>query len=508
MQSKITYSPRQELRSLASHVRLGRGWTKLWGIALLLFPGAMACPDALQAQTGQAEAYLNKNCCHWTQQQKLFALSEFWSEVRQNFIYIDRVGPERWDSLYQALIPQTLATKNDCDFTLLMQRFCGFLKDGHTELWVNTYYPFTTNYFSDGWALELELVDGKVVVAAVNKERATLVPLGTEVTEVDGLPIAQALEKKELECFASTPQVRSHQAARSLLEGTIYTPHALTFVTPSGKTVKVTLCNEYREEYSNMEMERVVKTRMPNFKLEWYPGDVAYLRIGTFMMKTGPEEVQEGLANAFPEMRQRAKKLIIDLRHNSGGNSNFACKVLSYFVPDSTVVDGKWRTRIHNAAYASWGANLQPKDTVGDEDARVQYENSVDVAKSPFKNSAHHFRADRPRLVVPTLILTDYATNSSCENFLVAADGQPHIKRMGEASSGSTGNPLMIQLLKGMDAKICTKEDVFPDGRVFVGVGIKPDYEVHQTLKDYLHGHDTVLGAALKHFGSKMKKVQ
>lgn len=468
----------------------------------------MTYPANLLAQTEKAEAYLNLNCNEWTQQQKMFALSEFWSEVRQNFIYIDRVGPERWDSLYQALIPQTLATKNDRDFILLMQRFCGFLKDGHTELWVNKYYPFTTSYFSDGWAIDLELVDGKVVVTAVNKARADQVPLGTEVTEVDGLPIARALEKKELECFASTPQVRSHQAARTLLEGTIYTPHAVTFVTPRGKTVKVTLCNEYRDEYSNMEMERVVKARMPNFELEWYPGDVAYLRIGTFMMKTGPEGVKEGLANVFPEMRQRARKLIIDLRHNSGGNSNFACEVLSHFVPDSTMVDGKWRTRIHNAAYASWGANLQPKDTVGDEDARIQYENSVDVAKSPFRNSTHHYRADRPRLVVPTLILMDYATNSSCENFLVAADGQPHIKRMGEASSGSTGNPLKIQLLKGMDAQICTKEDVFPDGRVFVGVGIKPDYEVHQTLKDYLRGHDTVLEAALKHFGSKMKKVQ
>jgi len=458
-----------------------------------------------QAQTDKAEAYLSKNLNSWTKEQKIYALSKFWMEAKYNFIYMDKIGHAQWDSLYQALIPQALATRNDMEFTTLMKRFCSFLKDGHTELWITKGFPFTTTYFSDGWSLELKMVDGKVIVCGVNEDKSNLIPLFSEVKEVDGMSIDEALEKKSQECFGSTKQVRLHQAARSLLSGSIYTPHNVTFITPKGKTYNVTLYNEYRREYKNMVIKSAPEKENKAFDLVWYPGDVAYLRIGTFMQKRG---VEEGLANNFPDMQKRAKKLIIDLRQNSGGNSSFAVNILSMFIPDSIISDGKWRTRVHNAAYASWGANLEPQDTIGNESLSDYYENYLNIAKTPYSSDMNKTNKEMPRLIVPTLILTDYATNSSCENFLVAADGQPHIKRMGEITSGSTGNPMKINLIEGLQCQICSKEDVFPDGRIFVGEGIKPDYEVHQTLQDYMKGYDTVLDAALKHFDSKMKKMK
>jgi len=45
--------------------------------------------------------------------------------------------------------------------------------------------------------------------------------------------------------------------------------------------------------------------------------------------------------------------------------------------------------------------------------------------------------------------------------------------------------------------RICTKRDRFANGDEFVGIGIKPDVEVHQTLEDFRAGRDAVLERAI-----------
>jgi hypothetical protein len=46
-------------------------------------------------------------------------------------------------------------------------------------------------------------------------------------------------------------------------------------------------------------------------------------------------------------------------------------------------------------------------------------------------------------------------------------------------------------------ARVCTKRETYPDGRIFVGVGVQPQYVVHPKLDDLRHGKDTVLSATL-----------
>lgn len=44
---------------------------------------------------------------------------------------------------------------------------------------------------------------------------------------------------------------------------------------------------------------------------------------------------------------------------------------------------------------------------------------------------------------------------------------------------------------------VCSKKDTYPDGREFVGYGIKPDIRVEKTLKDYMDNKDPVLEEAV-----------
>jgi C-terminal processing protease CtpA/Prc len=97
----------------------------------------------------------------------------------------------------------------------------------------------------------------------------------------------------------------------------------------------------------------------------------------------------------------------------------------------------------------------------------------------------------------PVRVLTSAATYSAAEDFAVAFDLMGGGAIVGETTGGSTGQPLQISLPGGGRARICTKADTYPDGRVWVGVGIEPGLKVSPTVAELRQGKDTVLEAAL-----------
>ena len=74
---------------------------------------------------------------------------------------------------------------------------------------------------------------------------------------------------------------------------------------------------------------------------------------------------------------------------------------------------------------------------------------------------------------------------------------------MGEKTYGSTGQPFVSDLPGGGFAIVCTKKDVFKDGREFVGYGIVPHITVKRTLQDYYDQRDAVLEKALEYLNEK-----
>ena len=96
-------------------------------------------------------------------------------------------------------------------------------------------------------------------------------------------------------------------------------------------------------------------------------------------------------------------------------------------------------------------------------------------------------------------------TASVAEDFLIYADNQKHMTKIGKNSFGSTGQPFVFELPGGGSARICTKKDTYPDGREFVGYGIKPDIIVKRTLNDYLTKKDPVMEKAIEHLKQKLK---
>lgn len=474
----------------------------------LLLPAAIGCGPAATVSAQPAfndgktpalnQARLPRP---YTTEEKLYALSKFWMEARRNFVYMDQFGTARWDSLYRSLLQPALQTRTDNEFLHLMSRFCAALKDGHTYLNIQSYRyePFSTNtYFSGGWGVETFCVGRHVYVTGIARAKRDTVPLASEIIAIDGKDIQECIAEEMAETFASTDEVRYASAAESLLCHERYASHVVRFRRPDGSTVDVTLRNEYLSEYKDMQWDRLpgvpCNWEHSRFALEWLRGDVAYLKVGSFM----GNDLLDLLEAEMPELQQRAKGVIIDLRNNGGGNSGISSRFISHFLPGDTLCDQEWSTRTYNAAYAAWGAQLQPSDTVGNPTYRKYYQNFLNQAMSEPKTFWKIFPADRTRVVVPTVILFNRFTASACENLLVMADDQPNITFIGQPTNGSTGQPYIVQLLPDLQCAICTKKNTYPGGRTFVGKGIQPDIYVPLELKDLTEKEDRVLQTAVR----------
>ena len=168
---------------------------------------------------------------------KVYGLSKFWQEVNYNFVYLNKVNRNAWDSSYKVLIKQVQQTTNDYDYYRLMMKFCAMLKDGHTNIWYPGYIGnlLLTKMFGEYW-FGLQAVDGKAIVTSTLKTKINEIPLGSEVTEVNGLPVAQYL-KDSVEPYisSSTDYVLHDWAVANMLQGLPGQQYHIKIKQPSGK---------------------------------------------------------------------------------------------------------------------------------------------------------------------------------------------------------------------------------------------------------------------------------
>ncbi|MBF8963559.1 peptidase S41 [Pontibacter sp. FD36] len=428
---------------------------------------------------------------------KVYGLSKFWQEANYNFVYLDKVDRTKWDNAYREAITKVQNTNNDYEYYRELQKFCALLNDGHT----NIYFPKSvdTLLYNDmfgKYRIFLSNIDNKAIVTRTNLSIKDEVPVGSEIIEVNGQPTAEYLKQHVLPYISSsTDYVLMDWAVSNMLKGLKGEKYDITYRTPKGKVRALTLTHAKtaeKEVFPSVEKRELLT-------LKWYRDQTAYLALNGFH----DPKINELFLEKLPELR-KAKALIIDLRSNGGGSTSIGREILDYLSPDTLLFGSKNSTRQHLASFKAWGAFTAPKDTVNNAWAvkslnafqdRLMHEFDYSPAQNKVKQSE--------KVIVPTAILIGHNTASAAEDFLIYADNQKHMTKIGENSFGSTGQPFMFELPGGGGARICTKKDTYPDGREFVGYGVKPDIEVKRTLQDYIQKKDPVLERALKHLKSQ-----
>ncbi|WP_407323557.1 S41 family peptidase [Tenacibaculum maritimum] len=433
-------------------------------------------------------------------EEKIYGLSKFWSEVNYNFVYLNRIDKQRWDKHYQTLLSEVQTTENDYEYYRLLQKFCAELKDGHTNVWLpkNIRQLILNAEFGD-YRFYLKNIDGKAVISKINLSKKEEIPIGSEIIEINGMPTQKYLNIHVKPYIStSTSHILENTAVSELLKAPIGTTYLLKIKKPNQETITLRLSLKKTLEEKTYPPSK--KKAVVDFK--WLENQIAYLGLNDF----SDPKTSSIFIKKLPEIRQ-AKKLIIDLRNNFGGNTDIGTSVLKYLTYDNQLQSSKSSSRLHIPTFKAWGLiyNLKAKDTLqGSGENRKMIRQAYLTTQNsffhefPYATIENHLKKSE-RIVIPIAILIGNYTASVAEDFLIAANNQKHITTIGEPTYGSTGQPMLFNLLGGATARICTKKDTFPNGQEFVGFGIQPDIFVKKSYQDYLNNTDPVLQKAIQY---------
>ena len=459
-----------------------REFLSLMAVVALMLMGStpVLADDQPQAQLTQAE--------------KIYGFSLFWREVSYNFAHWETAGDLDWDQAYQDFLPAIMASENDFEYYRTMQRFCALLRDGHT----NVYLPEGLLEQHVGRVpLRMRELEHRAIVTNMDASLAEDIPVGSEVLEVDGKPVAEMVQEEIIPMIStSAPHIYWHMAIASwksagvgILFGEKGSTASLKIRRPDGEVMLVKVARDQYERDVEWA-EEVAKT--PLIESRMLEGGIAYVALNSF----SDEEIVEAFRKELPRLAS-AKGIIIDLRKNSGGSSLNARAIVGHFTGEP-FRGAAWRTPVNYGVYRAWGMYA---DSIKDlEEYREYYEGHVYHREE----ADEHEPAKGIRLAAPTIVLIGSQTASSAEDFLIMADELEQFTYLGEPTFGSTGQPLMMDLPGGGSARISTKRDFYPDGREFIGRGVQPDIEVKPTVEAFLNERDETLERAVAELQRKV----
>ena len=418
--------------------------------------------------------------------EKIYGLAEFWKEASYNFAHFDHVSDLDWNATFVEYVPKVLEAKSTKEYYRVLMRFAALLKDGHTGVYPPTEVTGIGHY--DKAPIAAKSIGHRAIIVNVEKRFADQIPLGSEIVAVDGVPTEDYLKTNVIPYVGASADHALWEAAvvgyspwgLGIAAGQPGTEVAFTIRTPDGQERSVRMVRDADKRAAAGQLEMVVpesNAPKPMIEHRWLEDSLFYVALNSFNDRAIADRFKQ---EVVPELA-KAKGVIIDIRTNGGGSTENGTAILDYFV-DQPLKGSAWRTREHVAAYKAWA-------TFGDQ-KYLPY-----LKGDAWHTGEHHeFKpSEGPKFLVPVVVLTSVYTGSAAEDFLIFVDGLDRFTTVGEPTFGSTGQPIQFQLPGGGRARICSKRDTYPDGRDFVGYGVKPQVPVERTPASLIGKEDPVL---------------
>ncbi|HEY7405014.1 MAG TPA: S41 family peptidase [Candidatus Angelobacter sp.] len=388
---------------------------------------------------------------------KLAGLARFWMEVKVNFPHFAEISELDWDKTYLEFIPRVRATKSTYEYYRVLQQMCAVLKDGHSDVFLP---KELAERMEATPPLRLDVIENRVFVTRVESKalESAGVTAGLEVLKIDGVPVREYADKNRRPYVASnSPQhVEVKVFSYGLMAGPRDKPVAVEFRAKDGEVFEKQIA---RTPYAD-------QTAYPAFEYRKIPGNIAYVAINSFASNDVQKEFEKHLA----EIRA-SDGLVIDVRENDGGSGVVAYNIIGYLVAKN-FAPPQWKSREYVATMRAWGTPggwYEPKPTEWAAQPNEYYQKPVVMLTGPRSLSA---------------------TDVFAEVFSQLKRG----KIVGEATGGSTGDPVAFALPGGGSARVSTSTEV--RGGI-VGKGVQPDVSAPRTVQDFLAGRDAALEAGL-----------
>lgn len=415
-------------------------------------------------------------------EEKLEALSSFWSEVRYNFAFYDQLAFD-WDSLYRAYIPLVLRCPNDFAYSELMSKFCGSLHDAHTNVFTPNYgYPF-----GDYYGFGAKFFEDTLRLVSVDSILSSIYPIGSKILKINGENIDDYMGKNIYPYVSSKfkPTQQELGASRLFAMSGYDNTLEIEYETPDGERRIGTPIRD-GEKFRHPTVGRTLERDHNDIRISWIDStNIAVLKVNTFY---GDDIIRD-----FDRMKDTlysADGIIFDIRENGGGSTDVAWHFLNHFIQDPYYLNFAWQTRVNDGVKKATGNFIEENSDY----FKMNAYRTVEADTIFIPDSIHRFQC-------PIVVLTSTFTFSAAEDFLIILYERPdRPKIIGQPSFGSTGSPLVIWNwpIEGGFARICTRRVLFPYSHKPFTEGIMPDILVKDTFEDYLQGRDKTLEVAVE----------
>lgn len=400
--------------------------------------------------------------------QKIAGLSLFWAEARRSFVHFYRVPDLDWDAVYLEYLDRVIATRNTQEYYAVMMELAPLLQDAHT----NIYAPKELyDVFYSRPAIRTDMFGDQLLVTEV-RSRSLLkkIHVGKEIVAIDQLPVHEFSEKYVARYVSSSsPQDRLVRTySYQLLGGIKNTSVQLALRNVDGKIHSESLLRGENEDIQ----------QAPPFQYKLLAGDISYLSLDHFENA----DVTTAFKSAFPHILH-SNGLILDLRHNGGGSTEYGLEILSYLSHQPIPLALSMERRERNIDRAR--------------------ENMIVLDTPKSSHFSPYMKKHEAVFDGKIVLLVGPKTFSAAEDFLVSFVSMRRGILVGSPTGGSTGQALTLNLPGGGLARICVKHDYFPDGSEFIGKGIIPDFQAQTTVEDFREGRDIPLEKALQLFSKK-----
>jgi len=190
----------------------------------------------------------------------------------------------------------------------------------------------------------------------------------------------------------------------------------------------------------------------------------AYIKISTFISNDTAYEVAEAL-----QATKKAKGIIIDLRGNHGGLLPNAIMISNMFMGKGTIV------------------------SIVDRNGKKQ-----------------EFKADPERKITskPTIILINNESASASEIFSGALKDHKRAVLVGETTFGKGLVQRILKLPDGSGLNLTVAKYLTPNGNDIGHKGIKPDYKVVMSEKEFFAGKDPQMNKAKQVLATELNKTK
>ena len=255
-----------------------------------------------------------------TENERLFGFINFWTEVKYNFAFFDQVPNLDWQKVLLDYLPKVRNATSNLEYYRVLQELCALLNDGHT----NIYLPSELQRNIGSPAIRITSLDGPIFVTNSDKQLENTVPLGSQITAVNGIPVEEYIEKNIRPYISSsTEHIKRNMEAYQLLQGNRTDSVQIEIRTPENQLKQLSLSRET----SNIDW--VVPSEPWELSSFKKMGEIAYVSLNSFDNSRIVEEFE-----SYLDSIQSSKGLIIDLRKNGGGNSWNGYNILKYLIPE------------------------------------------------------------------------------------------------------------------------------------------------------------------------------